>query len=124
MLSNRGKVGQGGPLVAQAELRRVRAGLDRIELIMTSLEPTASSPGHRSRPERYYLLLIDVYERGRRGVEAEAFLRLGRGHGYDARGLGGFFLGARAPLRRGTGRVHLTTEGHRLVTTFLTRPTP
>jgi hypothetical protein len=49
------------------------------------------------------------------------FIDLGRSRGYDARGLGGFFLGRRAPLQRHNDRVLLTTEGHRLVEDYLAR---
>jgi len=108
-----------GQHAARTELRRVRAGLERIDSLLNSLETPPTPSRSRNRPERYYLLLVDVYERGRRGVDTERFAALGRRRGYDARGLGGFFIGDRAALRRTDQHVTLTTEGHRLVTSFL-----
>lgn len=100
----------------RAEVARLRRGLDRVEAALGRLDaPPSPEAAARARPERYYRLLVDLYERGRRGVDAEAFARLGRQRGYDARGLGGFFVGGRAPLRRQEGRVVLTPEGQRLL---------
>jgi hypothetical protein len=66
-------------------------------------------------------VLVAVYERGVHGVSSEELADLGRAHGYDRRGLGGYFAGARAPLRLVGGRVALTTEGARLVHEYLER---
>lgn len=103
---------------ARAELARLREGMDRLETALAQLGAD-SAPSTRVRPDRYYRLLVDVYERGRYGVPVAQFASLGRARGYDARGLGGFFVGTRAPLRRGEERVQLTTEGHRLVEGYL-----
>lgn len=119
----RGSRDGGGDRTAQglAEVARLRLGLDRLEAALSAMAGGggAAGPAARARPERYYRLLVDVYEWGRHGVPGEAFAGLGRARGYDARGLGGFFVGARAPLRRQDEQVRLTVEGHRLVGEFL-----
>jgi hypothetical protein len=102
----------------RAEVARLRQGLDRVETALAQL--TNSQPSvARARPERYYQLLVDLYEYGRHGAAADTFAQLGRARGYDARGLGGCFAGSRAPLRRRDARVTLTSEGHRLVAEYL-----
>ncbi len=106
----------------RAEVARLRAGLERLDTTLEGLEREQAMAVGRSRPERYYRVLIDVYEWGRHGPDADTFARLGRQRGYDARGLGGFFVGSRAPLRRENGRVLMTTEGHRLLDTYLNDP--
>ena len=98
---------------------RLREGLERLDTALAGLEREQSTAGDRTRPDRYYHVLVDVYEHGRHGVDADAFARAGRERGYDARGLGGFFVGSRAPLRRENGRVSMTTEGHRLLDVYL-----
>lgn len=107
----------------RAELRRLRAGLARAEEGLAALEqeaPPRRSAQERARPERYLRLLVDVYERGgRHGLDSDAFGALGAEHGYDRRGLGGFFRGDRAPLQLAEGRVRLTPEGARLVDAHL-----
>lgn len=110
------------PAVAiRSELQRLRAGLDRIEEALSSLDNPERPPGReRPRPERYLQVLVAVYdEGGRHGLDAATFARLGGRYGYDPRGLGGFFAGARAPLHRVDGRVRLTAEGERLVDRYL-----
>ncbi len=105
----------------RAEIRRVRTSLSRIEEAIGRLSsPPARSAVERERPERYYRVLIGVYELGgRHGIAADELGAVGRQHGYDRRGLGGFFAGARAPLQTVDGRVRLTPEGLRLVDVYL-----
>jgi hypothetical protein len=107
----------------RAELRKLRASLARIEETVDSLpgrERRRGRPGERSRPERYYRVLVGVYERGgRHGITAEELGAVGGEHGYDRRGLGGFFAGAQAPLRLAEGHARLTPEGLRLVDRYL-----
>lgn len=105
----------------RAEISRLRDGLERIEAGLSQLERDEPPGRARARPVRYYEVLLDVYEHGRHGPDAEAFARIGRARGYDARGLGGFFVGSRAPLRRAERRVLLTVEGHRLLDEHLGR---
>lgn len=110
------------PAVAiRSEVQRLRAGLDRIEESLGALDDADRPPAReRPRPERYLQVLIAVYdEGGRPGLDAAAFAQLGGRFGYDPRGLGGFFAGARAPLHRVDGRVRLTAEGERLVDRYL-----
>lgn len=107
-------------LTARSEVARLRQSLDRVESALAGLDAAAAtSAGRTNRPDRYFRLLIDVYERGRHGVEPTTFSDLGRARGYDARGLGGFFVGHRAPLRRSSERVTLTPEGLRLLDEYL-----
>lgn len=102
------------------ELESVRAGLRRIEAQVGVLEQQEPQAQVKERPRRYYEVLAAVYDRGgRRGVDAEAFGRVGELHGYDRRGLGGFFTGVRAPLRRHEDRVTLSAYGERLLDSFL-----
>lgn len=105
----------------RSEVTRLREGLERLDTALVRLEREPTTAGVRVRPDRYYHVLVDIYERGRHGVDADTFARLGRQRGYDARGLGGFFVGSRAPLRRENGRVSMTTEGHRLLDVYLSQ---
>jgi hypothetical protein len=105
----------------RAELRKLRSALDRFEGELDRLEQEDSGKAPRIRPVRYYRVLVAVYERGVHGITSEEFADLGRAHGYDRRGLGGYFAGGRAPLRLTEGRVALTTEGSRLVREYLER---
>jgi hypothetical protein len=105
----------------RAELRRARTSLARIEEAVARLStPPGRSAVERERPDRYYQVLVGVYELGgRHGIAADELGAVGGRHGYDRRGLGGFFAGARAPLRTVDGRVRLTPEGLRLVDVYL-----
>ncbi len=99
----------------RSELGRIREGVGRIERGLVEIERRAASRPIRPRPERYFRVLLAVYEHGRHGMGSDAFGALGAEHGYDRRGLGGFFTGARAALRQDGGRVVLTAEGKRLL---------
>jgi hypothetical protein len=93
----------------------------RIERGLSELEASerGSVPARR-RTETYLRVLVDVYERGgRHGVGSDEWAAIGGRHGYDRRGLGGFFTGVRAPLRRIDERVALTVHGERLVDDYL-----
>ncbi len=106
----------------RAEVVRLRSSLVRLEKHLDALEaaPQHAMDGPRERPERYMRVLVDVYERGgQHGVDADGLAAIGRVHGYDRRGLGGFFTGRRAPLRRVEGRVTLTPHGVHLVDLYL-----
>lgn len=107
----------------RAELAHVRSAVGRIERGLVELEASDRAATRSSRkPERYLQVLVDVYERGgRHGVSAEAWSAIGDRLGYDRRGLGGFFTGARAPLRHTQDRVALTVYGERLVDEYLSR---
>lgn len=105
----------------RSELARVRSSVGRIERGLNDLEAgERGSAAVRRRPERYLRVLVDVYERGgRHGVDADEWSAIGQRHGYDRRGLGGFFTGGRAPLRRTGDHVLLTVHGERLVDDYL-----
>jgi hypothetical protein len=108
----------------RAELEHIRTCVRRIERALDELEASAEDArvGARERPERYLRLLVDVYDRGgRHGVDPPAWAEIGRRHGYDRRGLGGFFTGARAPLLHDGERVRLSVHGERLVDSYLSR---
>jgi hypothetical protein len=106
----------------RTEVGRMRSSLVQIEQGLAVLEaaeqPTSASS--RPRPERYLRVLVDVYERGgRHGVDPDGLAAIGSAYRYDRRGLGGFFTGTRAPLRRVDGRVVLTPHGEHLVDVYL-----
>jgi hypothetical protein len=108
------------------ELERVRSSVSRIERGLSELEASERATATaRRRTERYLRVLVDVYERGgRHGVALGEWAAIGSRHGYDRRGLGGFFTGVRAPLRRIDERVVLTAYGERLVDGYLAGLTP
>jgi hypothetical protein len=110
----------------RVELARARDSLRRIEQALADLDDErGGAVPARPRPERYLRVLLAVYERGgQHGVDAEGLAAIGRDHGYDRRGMGGFFTGARAPLRRIDDRVRLTAQGEQLLDGFLSRTRP
>lgn len=104
----------------RAELGIIKAAVARAESALDSLEDDGGRVVRkRRRPDRYYLVLLGIYERGRQGVDSEEFGALGARHGYDPRGLGGFFVGARASLRQEASRIFLSAEGVKLVDEYL-----
>jgi hypothetical protein len=108
----------------RAEVSRLRSGLVRLDEILDALELAGvqSPEPDRQRPERYLKVLVDVYEHGgQHGVDGDGLAAIGSAYGYDRRGLGGFFTGRRAPLRRVEGRVTLTPYGQHLVDVYLHR---
>jgi hypothetical protein len=108
----------------RAELDRLRSGLRRVEDSLETLELAGrqSPDPDRQRPERYLRVLVDVYEHGgQHGVDGDGLAAIGSAYGYDRRGLGGFFTGRRAPLRRAEDRVTLTPHGQHLVDVYLHR---
>lgn len=111
-------------LALRTELWRLREGLDRIDAQLARLAEEDEAPSGRLRPERYYLVLLAVYERGPHGASTEELATIGAECHYDRRGLGGYFAGKRAPLRSEGGRVRLTVEGDRLVREYLGRTVP
>ena len=111
-------------LALRAELWRLREGLDRLDAQLARLAEEEEAPAGRLRPERYYLVLLAVYERGPHGASTDELATIGAGCDYDRRGLGGYFAGKRAPLRSEGGRVRLTVEGNRLVREYLGRTVP
>ena len=110
----------------RTELGRLRSGIMRIEQELGKLEEAHQQTAvRRDRPERYLRVLVEVYERGgQHGVDADGLASIGARHGYDRRGLGGFFTGARAPLRRTDERIRLTVHGEELMDSYLARTEP
>lgn len=111
-------------LALRTELWRLREGLDRLDAQLARLAEADEAPPARLRPERYYMVLLAVYERGPHGASTDELATIGAAYDYDRRGLGGYFAGKRAPLRSEGGRVRLTVEGDRLVREFLGRSVP
>jgi hypothetical protein len=106
----------------RAELGHVRSSIVRIEEDLKALESACAdgTDPSRRRPDRYLRLLLEVYDRGgRHGVDADGLAAIGARYGYDRRGLGGFFTGARAPLRRVERRVTLSPYGEHLIDLYL-----
>jgi hypothetical protein len=109
--------GEDSPVVRiRGELDRIRASLDLVERDLDRLIESSPRVSARQRSDRYYRLLIEIYERGPHGVSTGELDELARRLGYDRRGLNGYFAGLRAPLRTQDGRAHLTLEGRDLVT--------
>jgi len=104
----------------RGQVARMREGLDGIESALQSFERQQRNT-ERERPARFYDVLVGVYEHGFFGIDDAALAELAGEHGYQRRGLNGFFTGARAALRRSEGRVVLTAEGHRLLDGYLRR---
>ncbi len=98
----------------RGEIARMREGLDTIEHPLQRVDGRQRST-ERARPPRFYEVLVGVCEHGIHGIDDDALTELGLLHGYQRRGLNGFFTAARAGLRRAGGRVVLTPEGHRLL---------
>jgi hypothetical protein len=98
--------------------------MDRLDAQLARLAEEDEAPPARRRPERYYLVLLAVYERGPHGASTADLATIGAECHYDRRGLGGYFAGKRAPLRSEGGRVRLTVEGDRLVREYLGRTVP
>jgi len=111
-------------LALRTEVSRLREGLDRLDAQLARLAEEEEAPAGRPRPERYYLVLLAVYERGPHGASTDELATIGAGCDYDPRGLGGYFAGKRAPLKSEGGRVRLTVEGNRLVREYLDRSLP
>jgi hypothetical protein len=107
----------------RTELGRLRSSILRIEQELGELEDAhPQTVVRRDRPERYLRVLVEVYEHGgQHGVDADGLANIGARHGYDRRGLGGFFTGARAPLRRTDERIRLTPHGEELMDSYLAR---
>lgn len=106
----------------QRDLEVARASIARVDTALVELAsrvPSGAAARDRTRPDRYYQVLLGVYEQGRQGLDRESFNRVGAKNAYDPRGLGGFFVGARAALRRDEDRVRLTEEGQRLLDDWL-----
>ena len=107
----------------RAELERVRSSLRRIEEVLATLDlPRPPPDDARQRSGRYMRVLVEVYDHGgRQGVGPDELAAIGARYGYDRRGLGGFFTGANAPLRRVDQRVQLTVYGEHLLDAYLAR---
>lgn len=107
----------------RTELGRLRSSILRIEQELGELDDARQQTVvRRDRPERYLRVLVEVYEHGgQHGVDADGLAIIGARHGYDRRGLGGFFTGARAPLRRTDERIRLTVHGEELMESYLAR---
>jgi hypothetical protein len=107
----------------RTELDSLRLGILRIERALDELEDAHQRTAvRRDRSERYLRVLIEVYEHGgQHGVDADGLASIGARHGYDRRGLGGFFTGARAPLMRTDRRIRLSVFGEELMDSYLAR---
>ncbi len=102
----------------RGQVARMREGLDRIDSELQRLERQRRNTD-RARPARFYEVIVGVYEHGVHGIDDDALAELAKAHGYQRRGLNGFFTGARAALRRSEGRIVLTPEGSRLLEAHL-----
>jgi hypothetical protein len=92
---------------ALATARRLRNDLDGLIVQLESL--TADRPEAPPHLRRRYELLRAVEEEGD-VVSGEEWRALGHAHGFDARGLGGFFVGDGSMVKDGDDR-NLTHAG-------------
>jgi hypothetical protein len=105
---------------ARGAIRHTRTLLDRVERRLDRRLPAADLPagptppaGEEESHRRWWSLLSDVDARGGR-MSAEEFRSLAEQHGYEARGIGGFFSG-NSTMRRDGDVVELTPRGRREV---------
>lgn len=105
------------------ELAAIHDAVEFVERDLDRLEKTRPQRPDPSRPDRYFELLVGVYEHGRHGIAPLAMTRLAESLGYDRRGLNGFLSGARATLRRHGDRFVLSPEGERMAIEYLRRET-
>ena len=101
----------------QAErLRRAHSEITTVLAELGVLDDAGqpAEPRQHADQSRRWRLLNAVAQRGGR-VGASEWSRLGRTHGYDPRGLGGFFRGAQPVMEHDGHRRILTASGHRFV---------
>jgi hypothetical protein len=102
--------------VTRRLIDQARSALDRLEEHLgggeDGLDPSVPQPpiGQEEIWRRWWSLLSAVAARGGT-MDATEFRRLGVEHGYDPRGLGGFFGGQNATMRREGETVELTASG-------------
>jgi len=105
--------------VTPRQAERLRRAHSEITAVLSELG-ILDGAGHPAEPRQHadqsrrWRLLNAVAQRGGR-VGASEWSRLGRAHGYDPRGLGGFFRGAQPVMEHDGHRRILTASGHRFV---------
>lgn len=103
---------------AQAvRLKRIYSEMGDLLVELDLLEPAKAplDPQWMRDTARQWSLLNAVLELNNGDLAAEQWSRLGRQHGYDPRGLGGFFQGSQ-PLMASQGKRRvLTTHGRRFI---------
>ncbi len=99
-------------------LRRSYSQLGTVLLDLGVIEPPEERPAEPQwvmATKKQWHLLNDFRENHDADLGSEAWSRLGVEHGYDPRGLGGFFVGS-TPLMASQGaRRVLTSHGHRFI---------
>ena len=98
---------------ARAALDRAEARLDRDSRGALPSGPVPPS-GEEETYRRWWSLLADVEARGG-SMSADAFRELAQAHGYDPRGVGGFFSGPNSTMSRDGDTVEITPRGRREV---------
>lgn len=83
------------------------------------IEPPASAPAPTpqwlTQTRKQWGLLHDLRENHNGDLGADQWSLLGQRHGYDPRGLGGFFVGGSPLMARQGERRRLTTHGERFI---------
>lgn len=109
--------------VSDAQMARLRRSYDEIGSVLREmgvLDPLGEAPSPAD-PQwlrdigKQWRLLRALAEEHDGDVGADEWSRLGREHGYDPRGLGGFFAGSRPLMGRQGERRVLTTHGRRFI---------
>jgi hypothetical protein len=99
-------------------LKRAYTEIGAILLDLGVIEPPdqpRAEPAWMIVTKKQWHLLNDFRESHGGNLGSEAWARLGVEHGYDPRGLGGFFVGS-SPLMASQGaRRSLTSHGHRFI---------
>jgi hypothetical protein len=100
-----------------ARLTRVHSELTELLLELGLLEPTKApvDPQWLRDTARQWGLLNAVAELNSGDLGSEQWSRLGRQHGYDPRGLGGFFRGSQPLMATQGERRVLTSHGRRFI---------
>jgi len=106
--------------IALKLIREARAALDRLEAHLdrdtAEQDPDVPRPpaGQEETWRRWWSLLSTVAANGGT-MDANDFRALAVEHGYDPRGIGGFFGGQNSTMRRTDDTVELTARGRREV---------
>lgn len=88
---------------------------DEIEIRLAKAKKLIENPNSSSNlPDKNLKVLVDVHKKGG-VVTADDWKAIGKKHGMDARGLGGFFVGDGSMVLIGDDKRALTERGAKMV---------